>query len=257
MAMRKGQGRSMHARKTKRGVLIAALATLLLLTGASAASAIVPGGLVYNTCTTYTAVAGCGEAHDFGSALDIAVSPDGRNVYTIGTNTLSGGYSLLTFNRDGVSGELTQQGGSDGCIRSTPQAANCRSLTSLQNPQSIAITPDGRSVYVSTAANSQILEFDRAANGTLSAKTGSPCVTGSILSGCTLARALATPQGLAIDPQGRNLYVASALTDAVTALAIDPNTGALSQVNDGDSTNGCVQQVPDLINNCADGRGLD
>src|SRR4051795_7314951 len=99
--MRKGQGRTMHARTTTRGVLIAALATLFALMGTSAASAIVPGGLVNAGCAVNGGAGGCANTHNLptGAPPAIAMSPDGGNLYVAGQDA-TGGYSLLTFARN-------------------------------------------------------------------------------------------------------------------------------------------------------------
>src|SRR5689334_3021630 len=113
--MRKGQGRTMHARTKTRGVLIAALATLLALVGAGTASAVVPGGLVTIPgaagCVINGGTGGCFNAHNLGGAIggfqpSIAISPDGANVYATGYDGAA--YTLVTFARDPATGGLTQ-----------------------------------------------------------------------------------------------------------------------------------------------------
>jgi len=241
----------MHARKTKRGVLIAALVTLLSLAGASTASAVIPGGLVPTSCQTSGAVPGCVTAHDLSGSSNVIVSPDGRNVYVLSAN------ALLGFRRDPSSGALTQIAGPTGCLRTTA-SADCRQV-GFSTPTDIVITPDGSSVYVSNFGSSTILEFDRDAAGGLTPKTGSPCIAnvGTVLNGCADARAMATPQRMVIDPAGRYLYVASSALDTVaagvTGLTIGAG-GALSQIENSGGLAGCVQQTNS--DNCNDGRGL-
>src|SRR6478609_724039 len=179
--MRKGQGRTMHARTKTRGVLIAALATLLSLVGAGTASAVVPGGLVPASCISSATAAPCVTAHDFGSPSAIAISPNGQNVYVVGTDVL-GGTSLLTFDRNPATGQLVQKDGLDGCFRTllALPGVPCRNFaagTNLSGPTDIAITPDGSSLYVSNSGSSAILEFDRSPAGALSQKGSGLCVS--------------------------------------------------------------------------------
>ena len=57
-----------------------------------------------------------------------------------------------------------------------------------------------------------------AASGTLTPMTGSPLGVGG------------EPESLAIDPQGRFLYVPNTLTDDVSAFTVDTSSGALTPV---------------------------
>ena len=87
----------------------------------------------------------------------IAVSPDGRNVYAAGTDVL-GGNSLLTFDRNPATGQLTQKDGLDGSARCSCSTAWPAATSSpgrpLGNPTDIAISPDGSSLYVANAGTS-------------------------------------------------------------------------------------------------------
>jgi DNA-binding beta-propeller fold protein YncE len=241
----------MHATTTKRGVLIAALATLFSLVGASAASAVVPGGLLFAGCAVNGGGAGtCLTTHDVPTGTSsLAISADGRSLYVAGPN------AVLSFDRDPSSGALAQKAGVDGCIRNGLATATCRSTTLLSSPSDIVVSPDGRSVYVANAGNSSITEFDRDAGGALSLK-GTPCIANTALLTCDDARAMAVPQGLAIDPEGRNLYVASSSSASVSGFSINPSTGQLTQLaNAGLGGFGCVSHTVDL-DSCFDGRGL-
>ena len=239
----------MHATKTTRGVLIAALATLFALLGTSAASAIVPGGLVNAGCVVNGGGGGCGTAHNLpsGSPPAIAMSPDGANVYVAGQDA-TGGYSLITFARNPATGGLTQLGGTAGCIRTTAITNVCATTTpALNAPSSIAITPDGSSVYVANAGTSNILEFDRGAGGVLSLKS-TPCIanSGGPSQTCLDADAMSGPQDLAV--VGSQLYVVSSGSGAVTALQINGG-GVLTQIPTTTLPSGCVSNS--LLDGCA------
>src|SRR4051794_33686421 len=254
--MRKGQGRTMHARTTTRGVLSAALAVLFTLVGTSAASAVVPGGLITPAvpaqCAVNGGAGGCVNAHNLptGAPPAIAMSPDSANVYVAGTD--GSAYSLVSFARNPANGQLTQLGGTAGGIRSAA-AANCATTTPvLNNPTAIAITPDGSSVYVGDAGSSQILEFDRGAGGALSLKS-TPCIANSGGPGqtCVDADALGAPQDLAV--AGSQLYAASSNPGAVTALQINAG-GVLTQLSSPTLPTGCVSTS--ILDGCQVGKGL-
>ncbi len=77
--------------------------------------------------------------------------------------------------------------------------------------------------------------------GELSQKPGTAgCVSETGTGGlCQNGRALETPLGVAASPDGRNLYVASAVSDAVAVFDRDPATGVLAQKP---GTAGCISE---------------
>ena len=245
----------MHARTKTRGVLIAALATLLTLVGAGTAAAVVPGGMVFAGCLSSAVTAGCTQVTpDFtGAASNMVISPDGQNAY-VATST-----SLLTFSRDPASGLLARVAGQGGCFHSGAATGDCRQLA-LASPTGLAITPNGAALYMATTVNG-ILEFDRGAGGVLTQKAGAAgCMVDEVLiaSPCSKAPQIASPQHMAIDPDGRNLYVASSgAGGSVTALQID-GAGALVKVPNGPlGLKNCVSQSPlPLVDPCLNGAGL-
>src|SRR5690606_9547199 len=86
-------------------------------------------------------------------------------------------------------------------------------------PTHLAVTPNGKFVYVSNFSSQSIsgYAFD-AATGTLTPVPGSPFtgVTGNLM--------------VEIEPRGKFLYAPSYIGNAVAGFAIDQATGALSPV---------------------------
>jgi DNA-binding beta-propeller fold protein YncE len=70
-------------------------------------------------------------------------------------------------------------------------------------PDGVAVSPDGRSVYVTNVLDNTVSQYDVGANGTLSPK--SPATIGGNEG----------PLGLAVSPNGKQLYVADGATDRV------------------------------------------
>jgi hypothetical protein len=240
----------------RRGTLATIVAGLALaLMGAASASAAIPGGFKQLPgaagCVSDGGASGCTASHDVGGVYRVAISPDGRNAYVPGF----GGSSLTIFDRDQNTGALTQKSGADGCFHAAAATATCRSLPMLSLPFDAVVSPDGKSVYVPSYGSSAVIEFDRAADGTLTQKSGADaCISNAGTSPCRDARAMVNPYELAVSSDGRNVYVTAFGSSSLTALAVGAN-GGLSQVTDGPGGSGCVQNTPDA-DACADGRAF-
>ena len=191
-------------------------------------------------CVT-SAIYGCGTLDPFGTnlAYQPLVSPDGRNVYLVG---FLGG--IVEFSRDASTGALTQI----GCVTSNsagaPSCANDTFLSNaLGNPAALAISSDGRQVYAVTQGSQSIVTFDRdPASGLLSEVT-SDCYTsatsGAPPASCTFSPGLEGAYGVAVSPDGANVYVsayAGASSGDVAEFTRDPSTGLLAPI----SGNSCI-----------------
>src|SRR4051812_3234042 len=103
-----------------RGALrVTALLTLLsaLLVVPATAGAVAPGGLnqLPNPlgCLTNGGSGGvCTSTHDMTRNLGNAISPDGKNVYVTSIDN----DTVEIFDRNSVTGALTQKGGNQGCV---------------------------------------------------------------------------------------------------------------------------------------------
>lgn len=152
------------------------------------------------------AAAGCSAATSFvgpGFCYSLALSPDGRNLYV-------GSCGDLTVFSRSTAGGLVQT----GCIdASGPPGHACAGDTGTEPQTSIALSPDGRNLYFAFNIGRKtqpggIAVFARARNGALTRLGGAAgCLTETGSHGaCTKARGLENPHGLALSPDGRNLY---------------------------------------------------
>jgi DNA-binding beta-propeller fold protein YncE len=184
-------------------------------------------------------------------AVSAAVSPDGRNVYV--ASSLSD--AVAVFDRDAATGTLTQKAGTAGCVSETGTSGACADGVALLSPVSVAVSPDGRSVYLVAAVSDAVVVFDRdAATGALNQKSGTAgCVSESGTGGaCAAGVALDFAAFVAVSPDGRTVYVASRTSSAVAVFDRDVATGALTQKS---GAAGCVSETG-TEGACADGVAL-
>lgn len=163
-------------------------------------------------CWTEVPLTGCTTGRKLAGANALALSP---NLETLYATSLSSN-SLTTFNRSS-DGSLAQQDGIFGCIVNLG-AANCRFGRQMSAPEGLAVSPDGRSVYVTAFTSGAIDVFDRGdATGFVNQK-GSPdtCVSAPKRTDCSKARALRGASSIVVSSDGRYVYATAFKSNAVS-----------------------------------------
>ena len=101
-------------------------------------SALAPSG---NGKSADTA-SGCAPARTLRGVGAIALSPDGGTLYA--TTRIQ---SLVVLQRDAATHGLAQPAGADGCVNADG-ADGCLAVAALRRPFALAVSPDGRQLYV-------------------------------------------------------------------------------------------------------------
>lgn len=193
------------------------------------------GALGLSQCLGATADGPC-TSIDNTNALDLAwatvVSPDGTSLYAAAAL----GNAIASFTRDPATGALSIQ----GCIGAT-SAGPCTAIgntNALHTPYALAMSPDGKQLYVAASAGNAIGVFNRdTATGGL---TFAGCVGLTTAGPCTAIdndRALKQPEGLAMSPDGKQLYVGASGGNAIGVFNRNTSTGEIFYA-------GCVGSAP-------------
>ncbi len=136
---------------------------------------------------------------------DVIVSPNGAHVYVVATDVVA------SFARDPLSGNLTW-------LQALHAATD--GIPALNVPSSLAISPDGLQVYVSAYGSilggKAVVAFDREVSSGLLTHRQSIVRTPS--SGAGGVPPLDGARGIALSPDGSNVYVAAYLDDRLVWL---------------------------------------
>jgi DNA-binding beta-propeller fold protein YncE len=87
----------------------------------------------------------------------VDVSADGKSVYA--ASHLSN--AVVRLSRNTSTGAITQPAGSAGCISETGSGP-CADGHGLITPLSVAVSADGKSVYVASLTSDAVVRFNRA-----------------------------------------------------------------------------------------------
>jgi hypothetical protein len=145
------------------------------------------------------------------AAHGVAVSPDGKSVYVASDQA-----DTVTHFFAAPQGQLTY----DGCVSSSGSGGACANAggSALTGAHAVAVSPDGRSVYVVGTFASAVAHLSAAPQGQLTYKD---CVSKDGSGGtCTdlPGSVLDNAWDLAMSPEGNRIYVSS-LKGMITTLA--------------------------------------
>ena len=162
-------------------------------------------------CIVGTALNGCATGVQLSGADALAVSPNGADVYV--TSALSNAWT--SFARAST-GQLAQLSGTSACVINV-LAVGCSLGRTLKDPEGLAVSPDGASLYVAAFASGALDVFNHNSDtGAVTQKTRAPgCVTASVASRCLRGRGLRGASSVVVSPDGRNVYSAAFRSNSI------------------------------------------
>ena len=187
---------------------------------------------------------GCSTGRVLGNTQAIALSPDGMHAY-------GGEYQrgISVFDRDPTTGLLTQKAGTAGCITNDglddTGASTCAVGRVTRGTFPLLVAPNGQTLY-NMDGHIGFSMFHINADGTLTQLSGTDgCVTidgkdNTGASTCATGRAINSPYGGVISPDGGTLYVSnddSATAGGLGIFSLNPATGVATQLG---GLQGCI-----------------
>ncbi|MFK5895245.1 MAG: beta-propeller fold lactonase family protein [Pseudomonadota bacterium] len=143
------------------------------------------------------------------NATKIIISPNGKQLYVTGAFD----NAVVVFNRNSITGALTYLEVHKDGINGVDGLAEARGVT---------ISPDGRQLYVTGSVDDAVAVFNR--NST----TGALTYLEAHKDGSNGVDGLDGANGVTISPDGKQLYVAGLVDDAVAVFNRNTTTGALT-----------------------------
>jgi DNA-binding beta-propeller fold protein YncE len=154
---------------------------------------------------------GCTPVRGLHGATDVAVSPDGDNVYV--TSGFNGSAGVVALARDSSTGALAQLAGTDGCLNESD--STCIDTDTLVNAHGIVLSGDGRFAYAGSFDGALVALARDPASGAL-AELSHPggCLEAPQFASlpCTPARAIWQTSDLALSPDGKNVYASAGVS---------------------------------------------
>lgn len=142
-------------------------------------------------------------------ARDVVLSPDGEFLYVAGIDD----DAVAWFSRDETTGALTWAGAAFDGVAGAEGLAGATAL---------ALSPDGAQLYVTSQEDRAVAVFTR------DAQSGAITFLEAHVNGVDGVTGLQLPLGLAVSPDGTQVFVASLSGASLAGFARDAQTGALT-----------------------------
>jgi DNA-binding beta-propeller fold protein YncE len=174
-------------------------------------------------CLSATGLDGaCQTAPGLTRVDELAVSPDGAAVYTAGSRGV-----VAAFARDAATGRLAE---TTCLVDAPPDGGPCQDAAGIRGAEGVAVSPDGRDVYVAGRQSQAVASF-RVGPGVRLQQTGclqrTPRGARPRDKRCRRATAVWSPREVVVSGDGGTVFAGGA--DTVTSYRRDPATGRLVQ----------------------------
>ncbi len=192
-----------------------------------------PGGCVRRRILGSSLAAACRPARGLRSPVGLLMTPQGSQIYALTAGSLAsgdGGVVTLTRAHDGT---LSQPAGAAGCI-TQKAASGCARGRALTQPRRMAMSTDGRSIYVASASGGVAVLTRRSGGGLTQVNGEAGCVISVLsLAGSSCSRVPvpnASSRDVAVSPDGQFVYVVmgSHAAGAIAVYRRSPGTGTLT-----------------------------
>jgi hypothetical protein len=143
-------------------------------------------------------------------------------------------------------GHLVQLTGPGACVSQLVTDGICADARALNGPDALAVSSDGRSVYVASSGvapnvsgnSGSIAVFARdATTGRITQREGAAGCVGDLDDGCGEARGVQVTSAVAVSADGRYVYATGFGSDSVAVFGRSPN-GSLAQLTGPDGRAG-------------------
>ena len=180
-------------------------------------------------CVKSAAIGTCATGRLISSPLGIVMNRAGTEVYV----AAAGSSAVLVFDRDPNTGVLTQKPEDAGCIATGNN--QCRTGRAIGSSYRLALSNDGKNLYVTSWTGASVTAINVDPDGTLSQVNDSPGKFGCVIdsgvpnpAGCLSRDGLDGPWGITVAPDGNNVYVSTYNDATLVTLTRDPANGRLS-----------------------------
>jgi DNA-binding beta-propeller fold protein YncE len=148
---------------------------------------------------------------------------------------------LTTAGALAATGDLTQPAGTAGCV-SENGTGSCADGNALFGPGAVAVSPDGKSVYVASQSADAVARLKRnKTTGAIVEPSGTGgCISAGGVNGCAAGHGFSGMLAVAVSPDGKTVYAASQGADTVVRLN---RRSAAGGINQPAGTAGCISET--------------